>query len=197
MSSRLLLIRHGQSTWNAEGRWQGQADPPLSSLGVQQAQAARDSITQLNINAVVASDLERARHTAELIAPPELEISVHEGLRERHAGEWTGLTHDEIDADYPDWIENQRRPPGFEKDEPLLGRVIPVLVDLAIAAPTTLVVTHGGVIRSVEHLLSDIRERVPNLGGRWIRYEDGEFVLEESVLLFDPNQVEFTVPDQI
>lgn len=197
MSSRLLLIRHGQSTWNAEGRWQGQADPPLSSLGIQQAQASRDSVEKLNIDAVVASDLERARHTAELITPLELEVSVHQGLRECHAGEWTGLTHDEIASDYPGWVDTQRRPSGFEKDGPLLDRVIPVLSALALAAPTTLVITHGGVIRSVERSLSDIRERVPNLGGRWIRYEDGEFVLEESVLLFDPNQVEFTVPDQI
>jgi len=194
---RLLLVRHGQSTWNANGRWQGQADPPLSDLGIRQAEAARDAVAQLAFDLIVASDLERARRTAELLAPTNTEIVIEAGLRERHAGDWTGLTHDEIAENYPGWIEDGRRPPGFENDAELLARVLPVLESLAGTVDATLIVTHGGVVRSIERSLGGPPEKVPNLGGRWIQFVDSEFVLGEGVLLFDRDQIEFTAPEQI
>src|SRR5919107_550504 len=64
--ARLLLVRHGESTWNATGRWQGWADPPLSDLGRAQAEAAAPAAAP--VDAVVSSDLRRARETAELMA---------------------------------------------------------------------------------------------------------------------------------
>jgi len=99
--TRMLLARHGQSEWNALGRWQGQADPPLSELGRQQARAAADRLG--TVDAIVSSDLERALATAAIIAEvlgvgPVL---VEPRLRERSAGEWSGLTRDEIEADWP------------------------------------------------------------------------------------------------
>jgi probable phosphoglycerate mutase len=94
--TRLLMVRHGQSTWNADGRWQGHADAPLSVLGEAQAAAAAEAIGDIDV--VVASDLARARRTAEIIADalgvgPAL---VDARLRERDAGAWTGLTRHEI-----------------------------------------------------------------------------------------------------
>src|SRR5436309_8138951 len=101
MTSRVLLVRHGQSEWNAVGRWQGQADPPLTDLGRQQARAAAHSLGSLD--AVFASDLQRATETAVIVAA-QLGIGpvvLDPDLRERDAGEWSGLTRDEIHERYP------------------------------------------------------------------------------------------------
>jgi len=95
-STRVLLVRHGQSTWNADARWQGQADPPLSALGEQQAVDAARHVA--GMDALWSSDLHRARRTAELIGEHlALGVHVEARLRERHAGEWQGCTRDEIE----------------------------------------------------------------------------------------------------
>src|SRR6187551_2407785 len=114
--SRILLVRHGQSTWNADGRWQGQADPPLSELGIAQAEAAARVLD--GVGTIWSSDLERAHHTASILAAAlGLAVVPDARLREREAGEWTGLTRAEIDEQYPGAIAERRRPPGFEADE--------------------------------------------------------------------------------
>ncbi|HEX8581069.1 MAG TPA: histidine phosphatase family protein, partial [Acidimicrobiales bacterium] len=82
-AGRVLLVRHGQSVWNAEGRWQGQLDPPLSDVGAEQARAAAAHLD--GVVAVATSDLDRARRTAEILAEalgvgPAI---VEPGLRER------------------------------------------------------------------------------------------------------------------
>jgi len=124
---RVLLVRHGQSTWNADGRWQGQADVPLSELGQEQARGAAVAVARLAPVRLVTSDLARARQTAELVAPPGLHIEIDGSWRERDAGEWTGLTRAEIDERFPGWLAERRSPPGFEGDEPLLARALPAL----------------------------------------------------------------------
>jgi probable phosphoglycerate mutase len=200
----LLLVRHGQSTWNAEQRWQGQADPPLSALGERQARAAAAAVQHLAVTRVVASDLERAHRTAELLAPPDAAVTVEPALRERHAGDWTGLTRMEIDERYPGWIDDHRSPPGFEGDEPLLERVLPV-VEALLADPgtpgPTLAVTHGGVIRTIESHFGAPSTPVPNLGGRWLHVEargaDATILLGDREVLVDPDAVALTVPDQL
>ncbi len=147
----LRIFRHGQSTWNAERRWQGQADPPLSEQGVSEANAAGELLRAEGIvsHSVLASDLERARHTAEIIASYlGAEVQIDARLRERHAGAWQGLTHDEIRAEYPGWLEEQRRPDGFESDSSIMGRVGPALND-AITTSTSLIISHGGVMRLI------------------------------------------------
>lgn len=199
-AARLLLVRHGQSTWNAEGRWQGSADPPLSPLGEHQARCAREAIEHLEVRRVVTSDLVRARRTGELGCPDGVEIVVQPALRERHAGEWEGLTRDEIEAGYPGFLAAHRSPPGFEDDETLLARVLPAIDGLlaSAGADVTLVVTHGGVIRTLERLLGAPEAPVPNLGGRWLRRTASEpLVLGEREVLIDPDEVALTVPDQL
>ncbi|HSO95917.1 MAG TPA: histidine phosphatase family protein, partial [Acidimicrobiia bacterium] len=87
--ARVLLIRHGESTWNAAGRWQGHADPPLSTTGMAQARAAAPALVDIDV--VWCSDLVRARQTADLCAPPDVVVHTEVLLRERHVGAWTGL----------------------------------------------------------------------------------------------------------
>src|SRR5215510_15555658 len=96
---RLLLVRHGESTWNAQSRWQGQADPPLSPFGERQAEDATARLAEIaTITSVWVSDLRRARRTGELIARHLDLDGVREEprLRERDVGAWSGLTRDEI-----------------------------------------------------------------------------------------------------
>ena len=118
----LLVVRHAESVWNLDGRWQGHADPPLSAAGAAQARAA--ATTMDGIGCVVSSDLDRARRTAEIIAET-LEVGpviVDPGWRERNIGLWQGLTSDEIERDYPGALAAGDRPPGWESDESLLER---------------------------------------------------------------------------
>jgi probable phosphoglycerate mutase len=193
---RVLLIRHGQSTWNAEGRWQGQADPPLSSLGERQAIEATRAVAALAPARVVSSDLRRAVRTAELLVPAGADLEIDEVWRERHAGSWTGLTRPEIDEQFPGWFAAHRSPPGFENDDALLRRALPALTTLVRdTVGVAIVVTHGGVIRTLERHLHATSEPVPNLGGRWFHAEDGRVALGDRDVLIDPDAV--TVPDQI
>jgi probable phosphoglycerate mutase len=193
----VLLVRHGQSTWNADGRWQGQADPPLSRLGEEQARVGASAVAALAPIRVVSSDLVRARRTAELLAPAGCTVEAHAAWRERTAGEWEGLTRAEIDARFPGWIEAHRSPPGFETDEPLLARARPALEALVRAHPedVVVVVTHGGVIRTLERHLDAPSVPVPNVGGRWFHLRDGAMVLGERDVLIDADAI--TVPEQI
>ncbi len=195
--ARLLVVRHGESTWNADGRWQGQADPPLSALGARQAEAAAGGLDE-PVAAIWTSDPARARRTAEIIAgrlgagAPRLEPR----LRERDVGEWSGLTRAEIEDRWPGALAARRTPPGWESDARLAERVVAALHDIAWSADGTvaLVVTHGGAIRTLERELGAEPEPVPNLGGRWVVADHGRLALGERRLLIDPDEIEVTVP---
>jgi len=185
-SARILLVRHGESTWNAAARWQGQADPPLTETGQRQAALAAEAIGA--VDAIVASPLQRAHHTAVIlsefigIGPVHLE----QRLMERHAGEWTGLTVAEIDERYPDARRTGTNPPGFETDEALLERVLPALAELGevFSGGSLVAVTHGGVIVALTRHLAGDNTRIPNLGARWIDVSaDGGIRLGERVPL--------------
>lgn len=192
---RVLVVRHGQSEWNAVGRWQGQADPPLTELGLHQAAHAAQHVGA--VDAVVASDLERSRTTAAIIA--ELigigPVLVDEGFRERDAGEWQGLTKAEIAEGWPGYLEDRRRPPAFEPDDDFQARIFAALdrVREAVPAGDVLVVAHAGVVYQAEAVLGADFEPLPNLGGRWVESDDGgAWCLGDRVVLVDPD--EFTVP---
>lgn len=197
--SWLLLVRHGQSTWNAEGRWQGQADPPLSPLGRRQAEAAAALLDGVDL--VVSSALERAGHTAEILAGA-LDATHHTAvpeLVERHAGEWQGLTRAEIEQRYPGYLGDGRRPPGYEDDATLLRRTLRGIDRAAAltAGGRAVVVTHGGVIYTLEARFGVTAGRIPNLGGRWLHVGRGGLTLGERVVLVDEREVEVSVPDQL
>ncbi len=203
--ARLLLARHGQSTWNADGRWQGRADPPLSELGERQA---ADVVVVLHgraakrrsVDRIWASSLRRARSTAEIIgAGLGLDVAVDHRLQEVDAGEWTGLTRAQIEVEWPGYLADHRRPPGFETHEHLVARALEAVHEIAAAVgdETVLVVTHGGLIGAVERHLEAAWERTPNLGAREVLVRGGGLELGERFLLLDPDDVEVTTPNQV
>jgi broad specificity phosphatase PhoE len=196
-ATRILLVRHGQSEWNAVGRWQGQADPPLSDQGRLQAREAARSIG--TVDAVWASDLQRAVETATIIAD-DLGVGpvvIDADLRERDAGEFSGLTRPEIEERFPGYLAAHRRPPGWEPDDLLLGRATAALRRIATAVPggDVLVVSHGGLVYTVEEHLGVGFTRLANAEGRWLEVGPGGLRLGERVLLADPEDT--TVPNQI
>ena len=197
--TRIVVVRHGQSTWNAESRWQGQADPPLSRLGEAQARAASDACP--DVDAVVASDLVRAQQTAAIISDDRGfgPVRPEPRLRETHTGEWTGLTRDEIEETWPGWLAADRRPASFEPWQIVAQRAIAALVELHAthAGRTVLAVAHAGVIRAVERSL-DVLGTVPkNLGGRWFHVDGKGLAAGEVVVLIDHGNVVVTAPDQL
>ena len=206
--ARLLLVRHGESTWNAQGRWQGWADPPLTDLGRAQAEAAAPAAAP--VDAVVSSDLQRARETADLMAAvldmgPDL-VHVEPDLRERDVGDFTGLTRAEIEERWPGVLSNVAasiaRDPRFgETVEALATRVDAALARLAadFAGQRVLVITHGGVVRNLERSLGIEPEPLPNLGGREVAVDPDTGVVElgQRVLLLSPEDVPVTVPKQL
>ena len=127
----LLILRHGQSEWNAQGRWQGQADPPLTELGERQARAAAEQLldSKISFDGVASSDLQRARRTAEIlgVALNVGDVSSFSEFRERSAGPWQGLTRAEIETSWPNAIAEQRWPEGYESDDSVAARVLPTL----------------------------------------------------------------------
>jgi probable phosphoglycerate mutase len=185
--TRMLLTRHGQSEWNAVGRWQGQADPPLTDVGRGQARAAADRLGA--VDAIVSSDLDRAVTTAAIVAEAlgVGPVLIEPRLRERAAGEWSGLTRDQIEAEWPGYLATRRRPPGFETDEALLTRVRGALDDLSRGHPDAelLVVTHGGVVYVLEGAAGLTFERLPNLSGRWLSHDGQHVHLGDRVHLAD------------
>jgi probable phosphoglycerate mutase len=195
--TRFLLVRHGQSEWNASGRWQGQADPPLTDLGRDQALHAARGIGM--VDAIYSSTLDRAAETAAIISA-ELGVGpvlADEALRERDAGEFSGLTRAEIDERFPGYLANGDRPPGWEHDEVLVARASAVLQRIAaeVGDGDVLVVTHGGVVMSLEDRLGGGRHRLANLGGRWIEWDGSQLRLGDRILLLEGS--ELTIPDQI
>jgi broad specificity phosphatase PhoE len=200
--TRILLVRHGQSEWNADGRWQGWADAPLSDLGRAQAAAAARRIG--TVDAVVASDLQRAIDTAAIIGEhigvgP---VAVEPGLKERDVGEWTGLTKREIEEHWPGMLASFSGPveaPGGEKHPQFVSRITAAIRRVAQTheGAEVLVVSHGGVIRSLDRHLGIEPDPIPNLAGRWISVEDGKIVAGDRVMLLDPDDVTVTVPLQL
>jgi broad specificity phosphatase PhoE len=103
MPRRILILRHGRTTWNADRRYQGQQDPPLDEIGHAQAIEAAALVASMSPDLVVSSDLQRAKHTADKLASLlGIRLQVDERLRERHLGHWQGLTREEVASRYPD-----------------------------------------------------------------------------------------------
>ncbi|MFM8794497.1 MAG: histidine phosphatase family protein [Acidimicrobiales bacterium] len=171
---RFLVLRHGQSEWNAARRWQGQADIDLTETGRAQARLAAERLAAdpaFTFRAVASSDLKRARETATIISSVtgiEL-LTADPRLRETHVGEWQGLTHHEIERDWPGYLDTHRRPPGFETDDSIVERVSASFTDLSgrFGGGNVLVVSHAGIVRVMRRRLGAPDERIANLGGSW------------------------------
>jgi broad specificity phosphatase PhoE len=198
-STRILLVRHGQSTWNALGKWQGRADPPLSPLGQQQAASAAARIGI--VDAVIASPLVRARQTAEIIAEgigvgP---VDTDDRLIETDAGDWTGLTFHEIRTGWPGWLDQHKWPDNFEKEIDIVARMAEALIDIAARHPgaSVVAVTHSGAMRNLDRSLGDHDPSIPNLAARWYDVKEFSIAGGERLFLADPEHTTFTGTAQV
>lgn len=162
MTTHLLFIRHAQSTWNELGRWQGQADPPLSEGGLAEAHRLADRLRRTaTIHHIYTSDLQRAATTAGVVADAlGLPITLDPIWRERGIGQLEGLTTDEIILNYPEfWASRLTGPmhaPGGESVEEVMGRAALGCNQLLErhADQTVAVFSHGGMIlATLVHLL--------------------------------------------
>ena len=160
----LYLIRHGETTWNADGRFQGHSNSPLNDVGRAQAVLVARAFDDVAFHAVYASDLERAADTASEIARRhELLINTDARLREASFGEWEGLTLEEVSARWPDVVAAWRadslhtRAPGGETLEQVQARVLLALQDIRSQHPDgdVAIVGHGGSVRAIiAHVLN-------------------------------------------
>jgi probable phosphoglycerate mutase len=158
--ARLLLVRHGQSTWNREHRIQGQLDPPLSEEGRRQAELLGHRLAGRRLAGFYSSDLKRAFETSQAIAAATGHDAVATpGLREIYLGAWEGLRTEELAQRYPEaWARWTEEPdwdlvPGGEGTAPFETRVAAALDAILErhAHGDVLVVTHGGVIQVALH----------------------------------------------
>ena len=178
---RLVMLRHGQTEFNAGSRMQGQLDTDLSDLGRAQAVAAAEVLAKRQPLLIVASDLRRAHETA-------LTLSQHSGqpvrvdtrLRETHLGDWQGKTHSEVDVMSPGarlaWRDDARwAPHGGESRIDVAARSTPVVADILAGEPEwgadeperpVVLVAHGGLIAALTAALLDLPvDSWPVLGG--------------------------------
>jgi len=162
VTDRLLLVRHGVTTWNREGRFQGHLDPPLDPIGVEQARllGARLAAEERGTPRIVTSPLTRAVATAELLAAAlagtghRVAVEIRDGLMEIGQGDWSGRTHAEIARDdagrYAAWRAGGGRviPPGGETLEAATHRIVAALDELTQGQETAVcLVSHGGILR--------------------------------------------------
>ncbi len=158
--ARLLLVRHGQSTWNREHRIQGQLDPPLSDEGRRQAERVGQRLAGRRIAGFYSSDLKRAIETSQAIeAVIGNQAEPMPGLREIYLGEWEGLRTDDLAQRYPEaWASWTDEPdwdlvPGGEGAALFETRVAAALDEILERHDNgdVVVVTHGGVIQIALH----------------------------------------------
>jgi glucosyl-3-phosphoglycerate phosphatase len=178
---RLVMLRHGQTEWNAGSRMQGQLDTDLTDLGRDQAVAAAEVLAKRQPLVIVSSDLRRALDTAvELGERAGLPVLVDTRLRETHLGDWQGLTHREVDDLAPGarlaWRDNARwAPHGGESRIDVAERSLPLVTEL-VAEQTdwgaddpdrpVVLVAHGGLIAALTAALLGLPvDNWPILGG--------------------------------
>jgi len=154
--TRIIAVRHGETSWNADARIQGQRDIGLNDTGRWQAQRVGHALAEEAITAVYSSDLERAHATAQSISEVKgIPVIPHEGLRERSFGMFEGKTFDEIHQEWPEHAHNWRKripewqpPEGGESLIQLRERVTRTVQELAARHPgeQIVLVAHGGVL---------------------------------------------------
>ena len=161
--SDLYLIRHAESEWNAAGRWQGQANPPLSARGREQSRVLAEHFPDVDVRRVVSSDLVRARETATPFAERfGVELEIDPALREMDVGSWSGRTREEIAEAEPGALERYYEGAvgwtggeTFEEHELRCAAVTQELVSLDTDG-VVVAVTHGGTLRAILRTLLEI-----------------------------------------
>jgi 2,3-bisphosphoglycerate-dependent phosphoglycerate mutase len=172
---QLLLFRHGETDWNAQGRFQGQLDVPMNDRGRAQARELAERLADAGLHALFSSDLSRARETAEIVAARlGIPLHLHPGLREAHLGEVQGMTAPEIRRALGEEAVQRWRSgdvtdadvafPGGESGAEIRGRALAALHELMARYPypTVGISSHGGVIRRLmQSLLPEGSPAVP------------------------------------
>jgi probable phosphoglycerate mutase len=168
--TRIVAIRHGETAWNVETRIQGQLDVGLNDRGRWQAQRLSQALAEERLDAIFASDLQRARDTARAIAEATgLPLRSDEALRERGFGEFEGLTYAEIDERFPESARRWRQrdadfaPPGGESLVVFQARAVAALTAIARRhrGRHVAIVTHGGVLDVLYRAASRIPLQAP------------------------------------
>jgi broad specificity phosphatase PhoE len=188
--TQLLLVRHGETDWNRDRRFQGHADQPLNDAGREQARALADELGHERIDVVYTSDLVRARETAEIVAARlGVDVVARSELREIDVGDWEGLTWPEIEERHPEgaraWHEHGHGWTSGETYDQLGERIIAALQRIAADHPAqrVLVVGHGGTVRATRAFIEGLsvatsRKRSPGIGNCEVfrvAVEDGAF----------------------
>jgi len=159
MGVKFFLIRHGQTLWNEQGRYQGNHDISLTGLGIRQAKSAAKYLSRVNFSNIYSSPLKRAIDTANIIGKnKDLKIIVREGLKEIYFGKWEGMKFSEINNefhdDYQKWLKDPYNscPTGGESFKKVQERAV-TEIDNIIGEnedkSSVAVITHGGIILSL------------------------------------------------
>jgi broad specificity phosphatase PhoE len=147
-SRRVLIWRHGRTEWNAQRRFQGQADPGLDQVGQAQAWKAAAMLATFRADVIVSSDLIRASQTAQVLATVTgSEVMIDARLRERSLGHWEGLTREQVEVTYPDEFAQWRdgrdvSGRGGETRQQVADRSMAAFADLP-EVPVVILVTHS------------------------------------------------------
>jgi probable phosphoglycerate mutase len=170
----LLLARHGETDWNRELRIQGSSDIELNDLGRAQARGLAQELEHVDLDAVYASDLSRARATAEAVAASHgLDVRLDSRLRERSFGSWEGLTREDVTA-LPEGSQHDG-----ESDDQVRERMLEAVQAIADAHPgeQVLVVSHGGALNTLwHHALGERVERWANCAVYKLAVREGAFL---------------------
>lgn len=182
--TRLLLIRHGRSVWNAQGRIQGRADSPLDELGREQARRLAERLRQEAVVALYTSPLRRAQETADIIGRAlDVPVVPDERLQEYDVGDIAGLTWEQVVERYPDvahrWAEAQEELgiPGEEGHGPFRARVVAAFGDIVSrhADGPVGVVAHGGTLGTYLNHLIGLQTRASPF-----RFDNGSLSVVEA-----------------
>lgn len=164
--TRLLLLRHGQTAWNQDGRFMGQSDIPLDETGLRQAELAARRLAHEPIQTIYSSDLSRAWQTAQVVqrarlgdstGGPAVHLVAEPRLREMSFGGWQGLTYAQIQEHYPNELAAWEAdllgcsPPGGETLNDLIQRAQAAYLEILVAHPdgSSLIVGHGGTLQTL------------------------------------------------
>jgi probable phosphoglycerate mutase len=165
MTTRFIVVRHGETQWNVERRIQGARDSALTAAGLAQADAIGKRLAHECFDVLISSDLGRARQTAERVAlHTGLPVHADKRLQERNFGAGEGMTYDEIDRAFPDVFSRDRDSnpdiviPGGESRRQFHDRVKAAFEDLARQhdGKRVCVITHGGVLSTLYRVVHDI-----------------------------------------
>ena len=193
MTTTIVLIRHGETLWNREGRIQGHSDSALTPVGTAQAEACANRLRDEEFDHVVASDLMRVRQTAELLLTGRnAPIEYDPAFRERAYGIGEGLTYAELDALHQEFVSSIRvtdpdfAVEGSESRRQFHTRVTSAMRKVAAmhAGRRVLIVTHGGVLAIIYrwlnrmHISSEHKVSIPNVAYNRVAFRGDEWKIE-------------------